>query len=714
MTPLDAALEYIAKGWNPVPVRHKDKAPIGEVWQLRVIDAGSAPKFFNGRQMNIGVILGSTSHGLTDVDLDCAEAVAIAPYILPSTKALFGRSGKRMSHWLFYSDLCASADTATIAYDDPNKRGKAKGRLVELRIGSEGHGAQTVFPPSTHESGQVISWEEAGEPARVDGSDLRRRVAELAACCLLARYWPNEGSGHHDAARVTGGFLARAGKAPGAIRILVEAIGKAACSARWRELARTAEDAAKAHTEGRRAFGLPALRDTFGKEVANQIADWLGYRGARDDPEPNPQPPEKGKYMEGKSALASNVGNTLLALETEPELVGAFGYDEMLRTEVLLRPLFKPADPNFRPRPVTDADVCAVQAHLQWFGFRRVSKDATHDAINKHAREHAFHPVRDYLDTLRWDGKGRLKTFLHDYFGAPQTKYTEQVGTMFLIGMVARIYKPGCKLDHMLILEGPQGTLKSSACGVLAGAYFSDQLPDITSKEAFLHMRGKWLIEVAELRAYSRAAVDHFKEFLTRRSEQYRPPYARKEVNEPRTCCFIGTTNKSLYLRDETGNRRFWPVPTGDINLDRLRADRDQLFAEAVNLFRAGMPWWPDGRQQACIADEQEARFEPDAWEVPIKRFLDVLHEKKTTIFQVALGALDYEGQRPRMPKDKDEPQPVRGTPINRLSPKDQQRIAAVLVHLGWEPKRDANGRWWEPKADTGLTPGLTPQKPAK
>jgi hypothetical protein len=697
MTPLDAALSYISRGWNPTPVKHRNKAPIGDEWQARVIDANTAPQFFNNKPMNIGVILGPTSHGLTDVDLDCGEAVAIAPYVLPQTKCLFGRAGKRMSHWLFYTELCASADIAAIAYDDPNKKGKKDGRLVELRIGAEGHGAQTVVPPSIHkDTGEPIMWEIDGDPAKVDGADLQRRVADLAAGCLFARYWPNEGSGHHDAARVAGGFLARAGRSPGAVKVLCEAVGKAANSTRWRELARTAEDAAKAHADGRRAFGLPALRATFGKAVADQIADWIGYR---EGGEPGPEVSEKGDYMMGKSALASNVGNVLLALEREPELVGAFGYDEMLRTEVLLRPLFKPADPAFKPRPVTDADVCAVQAHLQWFGFRRLGKDATHDAINKHAREHAFHPVRDHLDSLRWDGKGRLRTWLHEYFGAPETDYTEHIGTMFLIGMVARIYKPGCKLDNMIILEGGQGTLKSSACAVLAGPYFSDQLPDITSKEAFQHLRGKWLIEVAELRAYSRAAIDHFKEFLTRDTERYRPPWGRKEVNEPRQSCFIGTTNKSLYLRDETGNRRFWPVPTGVIDIDRLRADRDQLFAEAMNLFRAGVPWWPDATVQACIAGEQEGRFEPDAWEQPIKRFLDKLHlPKRTTILSVALGALEYEGQRPLVPRSDDEPRPVRGTPINRLSPADQRRIAAVLTHLGWGPKRDEHERWWEPK----------------
>jgi Virulence-associated protein E len=297
--------------------------------------------------------------------------------------------------------------------------------------------------------------------------------------------------------------------------------------------------------------------------------------GPAPSPGPSPRPAAAARtYMKSRSTWACNAGNVLLALEQEPELVGAFGYDQMLCCDVLLRPLFQP-DPGFVPRPLTDIDIIAVQEHLQWLGFRRLGSAATHDAISKHARAHAFHPVRDYLDRLAWDGKGRLRTWLADCFGAEQNEYTEQIGTMFPISMVARIYKPGCKVDYMLILEGEQGLLKSLACNALAGEYFSDQLPDITNKEAFQHLRGKWLIEVAEMHTYSRAAIDHFKAFLTRQVERYRPPWGRKEVHEPRQCVFIGTTNKALYLKDATGNRRGWPIKTSDIDLERLRDQRD-------------------------------------------------------------------------------------------------------------------------------------------
>jgi len=417
---------------------------------------------------------------------------------------------------------------------------------------------------------------------------------------------------------------------------------------------------------------------------------------------PPPKPGAK-EYMKSFSDLACNVGNALLAFKQEPALMNAFGYDEMLRTEVLLRPLFH-KEPNFKLRPVTDADVTAVQAWLQWNGFRGLGKDVTHDAVNKYARDHAFHPVRDYLNGLKWDGWPRLPTWLHKYLGAEENKYTGSIGTMFLIGMVARIFEPGCKFDYMPILEGGQGLYKSKACSILATPeYFSDQLPDIKGKEVSLHLRGKWLTEVAELSTYSRAAVDDFKAFLARQVERYRPVWGRKEVHEPRQCAFIGTTNKVHYFRDETGNRRFWPTTTGMIKLDKLHDDRDQLFAEATQRYRDHEHWWPDREfEQSCIALEQENRYEPDVWEPLILDYLDILHPpKRTTLINIAVNVLGYEIEPPLI-QPQGQPQEPRKTPINRFGPKEQARITAVLRHLGWVPKRTNAERWWEPRPQPG------------
>ncbi len=384
--------------------------------------------------------------------------------------------------------------------------------------------------------------------------------------------------------------------------------------------------------------------------------------------------------VDGRGKPIPNLANAMIALRSDPAISGLFARDEMLCAPMLMQSISGP-EPGFVPRPVTDVDVSCLQEWLQVAGLRNIGRETTHDAVDYRAQECAFHPVQNYLHSLSWDGVPRLGGWLAVYLGAKQSLYSEGVGRMFFISMVARILVPGCKADHMLVFEGTQGSMKSTACGVLGGAYFSDALPEITvGKDVSQHLRGKWLIEVSEMHAMGRAEAALLKAFITRTHERYRPSYGRKEVTEPRQCVFIGTTNKNAYLRDETGGRRFWPVRTGSIDIDALSRDRDQLFAEAVHFWRSGASWWPDRAfERAHIMREQEARFEADAWEENISAYLETA--SRVTVGDVAKVALLIETQR--------------------IGTADTRRITAVMERCGWKRERtdgktDWQGkRWW-------------------
>jgi predicted P-loop ATPase len=287
--------------------------------------------------------------------------------------------------------------------------------------------------------------------------------------------------------------------------------------------------------------------------------------------------------------------------------------------------------------------------------------------------------VRDWLDGIEWDGTERLNGWLQTYLGAtgPQN-YLAAIGRMFLISMVARIYEPGSKVDYMLVLEGEQGIEKSRACQILASGWFSDDLPDIHAQDARQHLRGKWLVEIAELAAFTRAESEALKAFITIVCEKYRPAYGHEEVTEPRQCVFIGTTNKEIYIKDETGGRRFWPVKiAGRVKTEALAYDRDQLFAEAVQRFRQGEQWWPDpALERDHIKPEQDERQEPDPWEEPIGEFIQ--NRDKVTVSEIARGL---------------------GLENSRIGKAEQNRIIRVLTDLNWgRAPRTGRGRWYTPK----------------
>lgn len=391
-------------------------------------------------------------------------------------------------------------------------------------------------------------------------------------------------------------------------------------------------------------------------------------------------------------SMAPNHASVLLILRETNEFWKIIAFDEMARQAMLMHPVPDfttvrsltmeerakfPFLPGHKPRPLQDTDELAILEFFQKAGMRSLSPATVHEALKSRASERKFHPVRDYLNGLTWDGRDRLQRWLVDYLGAEASTYIEEIGPMILVAAVARIFRPGCKADYMLVLEGPQGARKSSACRVLGGLWYDDNMPDLTNeREAAQHLRGKWIVEMAEMSAMGRAENQRLKAFLTRQVERFRPPYGRNEVVEERMCVFIGTTNQDVYLRDETGGRRYWPVKVGEIDTDALAEDRDQLFAEAVAKFKQGFRWWPDGDfERERIMPQQEARREADAWEDDVRAYLGA--RDVSLVSEVARYGLQIEG--------------------GRLGTSEQRRIAAVMLTMGWQRRPvDREGkRWW-------------------
>lgn len=356
-----------------------------------------------------------------------------------------------------------------------------------------------------------------------------------------------------------------------------------------------------------------------------------------------------------------NTANAVEILTSHEAWRGVLAFNEFTRRRVLLKPI--PGTKGKGGRNLEDDDATAV---LSWFnrnGFPKATANVVLAAMHAVARLNTFDPLKDYLDGLQWDGKPRVEDWLTTYCGAEASDYTRETGKRWMISAVARAMKPGCKADHMIVLEGEQGARKSSALSALAGEeWFTDALPPMNTKDASDFLRGRWIVEVAELEAMRRE-MDAVKAFISRQIESFRPAYGRETVDEPRRCIFAGTTNKDAWLRDETGGRRFWPVRVGAIDLDAIKRDRAQLWAEAVALFKKGEKWWLEGDVEDVARNEQASRMADDPWLDLIGEAIAKRHE--VTIREIlasTIGLLPGEMRRA-----------------------DSDRAGALLKRLGWK-----------------------------
>lgn len=315
--------------------------------------------------------------------------------------------------------------------------------------------------------------------------------------------------------------------------------------------------------------------------------------------------------------------NAIIILERHHEWRGCLKYDAFRSRIVWDRDAPKHGDVGLTPPRQGDIHQDHHAAYVRsWIGQtcrRPFALAHVHEAIEAVAHSRSEHPLQDYLNGLVWDGQPRVAYWLASYLGADETTYVDKVGRWWLVSAVARAMQPGCQVDHVLVLEGPQGAGKTECARILAGEYYLGDLPDVRdSKSAAEALAGAWIVEIGELDSIKGAAQTRVKVFLSQRKDSFRPAYGRVTVTRLRQCVFMASTNEDTYLQDPTGARRFWPVRVARLHREALVANRDQLWAEAVHLYRSGAQWHPQAGDLPELQAQQEQRYQSDEFEAVV------------------------------------------------------------------------------------------------
>lgn len=391
--------------------------------------------------------------------------------------------------------------------------------------------------------------------------------------------------------------------------------------------------------------------------------------------------------------LVANITNAAAFLRLHPDWYGVLAFDEFMQVSLLMRPIpgSKEHSRGFRPRPIRDTDYSAAQEWLQKAKMQRLAKQAVTDAMDLVCQENRFDPLREYIVKCgdAWDGTARINRLFEDYFVAETNNaYLRELGPKSMMTLVLRALFPGAFQKMVPILEGKQDIGKSKGIAALCPdlEWFGDSLPPIHNKDASSYLRGKFLVEIAELSATKRADIDELKSFITRSVEKFRPAYGRKEVEEQRRCMFWGSTNREDYLRDETGNCRFYPVRLAKVEPDKIAADRDQLLGEAAvtleESIKNGENWWDFSAEAVAILEaERQARDEDHPWTATVLRYVEDLEE-----VSVAEILQTKSGSSPRVGLGIDK---------ERCERKNSNDVAGILKRHGW--RRDGkitSGRW--------------------
>jgi len=389
-----------------------------------------------------------------------------------------------------------------------------------------------------------------------------------------------------------------------------------------------------------------------------------------------------GIVLSSQGSPIANVDNALRVIERHEPFNGIIWYDEFHH-----KYLTKNTDGSIREwQDVDDLNMMGFMQRV--LGLRRISDDMVRKAAIMYAHKHVQNEPRDWMSSLVWDGTSRLDTFFIHAFGAEDSEYIRAAARNFWLGMVARIFSPGCQVDNMVVLEGAQGAGKTRALRIIGGKWYTEANESVTDKDFFMALHGKMIIEIAELDSFNRAEVTRIKQVVTCTTDRYRAPYGRTSQDNPRMSVFVGTTNETAYLRDNTGGRRFWPISCSSIDHAYIQESRDQLFAEAVHLFNIWKKsgdekdgWWLMPAEATLSVQEQ--RRQDDEWETIITDYLKDRVEIR--LHDLASDCLKIDASK-----------------LDRFV---QHRIASIMRSLGWDKHNLMRGgiqmKVWRNKLDT-------------
>ena len=376
-----------------------------------------------------------------------------------------------------------------------------------------------------------------------------------------------------------------------------------------------------------------AIRAAAVQEKINQAA--ADFEEIPEDESPDAKAWMKRLRLTEKGAIVSTIDNVSIILDNDPRLAGCLAINDFQHTLVALKDLPWRNVRRKEDQSWNDTDDALLRHYLErTYGL--TGKDKIFDGVNVTAQKHAFHPVREYLESCDWDGVPRVSELLIRYLGADDNEYTRAVTRKHLVASVARIMRPGVKYDQVLAIRGKQGIGKSTLIAKLGGPWYSDTFTTVNGKEAYEQVQGVWTVEIGELAGMKKSEVETTKLFISKTEDRFRPAYGRRIESFPRQCTFWATTNEIQFLRDTTGNRRWWVVdtpnePSGDMWGELTPETVKLIWAEAVELWKKGEPLWlnpslekearrvqanyAEESAQAGIVEEYLERLLPETWE---------------------------------------------------------------------------------------------------